>query len=76
MLPNRVYSAETPEKKELLEKHISMMKENRKDFPLVEWGGQAVFSYDASQYYPTNWIEDPSLVDLPKYNTDPPVMTP
>ena len=76
MLPNRVYSAETPEKKELLEKHIGMMKENRKDFPLVEWGGQATFSYDASKYYPKNWIEDPSLVDLPKYNTDPPIQTP
>jgi len=75
MLPNRVYSAATPEKKTLLEKHISLMKENRKDFPLVEWGGQAVFSYDVSKYYPKNWIEDPSLVDLPKYNTDPPIKT-
>jgi len=52
------------------------MKENRKDFPLVEWGGQAVFSYDASEYYPENWIEDPSLLDMPKYNTDPPIEMP
>jgi ABC-type sugar transport system substrate-binding protein len=76
MLPNRVYSSETPEKKEMLEKHIAMMKEHRKDFPLVEWGGQGVLSFDVSEYYPTNWIEDPSLVDLPKYNTDPPIQTP
>lgn len=76
MLPNRVYMSDTPAKVKVLDKHIGMMKEHRKDFPLIEWGGQGDLGYDVSEYYPTNWIQDSSLLDLPKYKTDPPIKTP
>jgi ABC-type sugar transport system substrate-binding protein len=75
MLPNRVYTAEPASNKAILEKHIGMMKQFRKDFPLVEWGGQNELSLDTAEYYPKNWMVDKSLLSKPKYVTDPPIKT-
>lgn len=75
MLPNRVYFGEPEAKREMLEKHIGLMKQFRKDFPLIEWGGQAELSYDVAEYYPKNWMVDKSLLSKPKYVTDPPIKT-
>jgi len=75
MLPNRVYFGEPEEKRAILDKHISLMKQFRKDFPLIEWGGQAELSYDVAEYYPKNWMVDKSLLSKPKYVTDPPIKT-
>jgi len=75
MLPNRVYFGEPQEKRAILDKHIGLMKQFRKDFPLIEWGGQAELSYDVAEYYPKNWMVDKSLLSKPKYVTDPPIKT-
>jgi ABC-type sugar transport system substrate-binding protein len=62
-------------KRAILEKHICLMKQNRKDFPLVEWGDQRELDYDISENYPKNRMEDTSLLNKPKYVTDPPIKT-
>ena len=70
MLPMRTY---TSGKMDLLKSHLEMMKENKKDFPLVEWGGQQELYVDVSKYYPKSWTEDASLLDLPYYKTEDPI---
>ena len=70
MLPMRVYSVNNTS---LLRKHLQLMAVHKRDFPLLEWGGQAELSVDCSEYYPKNWIEDPSLEKSPAFTTNPPI---
>ncbi len=72
LLPMRTYSSD---KMDLLKKHLALMTEQRKDFPLVEWGGQAELYVPVDEYYPKPWTEDESLLKKPYYVTDPPIKT-
>jgi len=73
MLPLRTYVGEPESKKEVLDEQISMLKKKEEAFPYMEWGGQKELNYDVSKYYPKSYIEDPSLMDLPRFTTDPPI---
>jgi len=70
MLPLRTYSRDNLD---ILKKHLELMEKYKKDFPLVEWGGHDQLSVDVSDVYPKNWVEDPSLLEKPYYQTDPPI---
>lgn len=70
MLPMRVY---TPNQKDLTRKHAKLMKENKIDFPLLDWGGQKELILDLSDYYPKNWIENPELAKYPAFQNQEPI---
>ena len=73
MMPLRTYMGEPASKRKILDEHVEMLNRTGEAFPYMEWGGQGELDVDISEYYPKNWIEDPSLMDLPKFTTDPPI---
>jgi len=64
-LPNRVYDRDHLD---IVSKHVGLMVSQKKDFPLLEWGGQDKLIVDCSKYYPKSWIDDPSLEKLPAFD--------
>ncbi len=73
MLPMRSWWKGGPEVEALLKEHIKYLEENNMDFLPLEVGGQEILYVDVSEYYPKNWLEEPSLLDLPYYQTQPPI---
>lgn len=72
MLPMRSYWSGN-EVEALLQEHIDYLVENNMDFVPLEVGGQSGLYVDVSDIYPTSWIEDSSLLDLPYYQTEEPI---
>lgn len=73
MLPMRSYWRGDAEVETLLGEHIEYLIENKMDFLPIEVGGQEILYVDVSDVYPLNWLEDPSLLDLPYYQTEEPI---
>lgn len=73
MLPMRSWWKGDPKVEALLKEHLKYLDDKKMDFLPIEVGGQEILYIDVSDVYPKSWLEDPSLLELPYYQTEPPI---
>ena len=72
MLPTRYWDLD-PDRLDILRTQVDYLIENGLEFMPVEAGGFDQLTMDISDFYPVNYLEDPSVLDVEPFTTDEPL---